>query len=226
MAPPTTKTRRTKSKTADIPMAADGKTPDIFVLVNEQKMTMKQATEAANVSWPKAHKLLWAQEVEHDPSLKISTKQSEEKLGAKLASFREQGVRWERLAARTGLPKTKLMELVAKATGVEPDELKRARKAAAEGEDPKAAAKTKKSRKGTASKAATAPVDEEDAEVTDEDVEDEELEEDDEDIEDEDEDDTDEEDDEEDDEDVDEEDEDEDEAPAPVAAKRGRRARK
>lgn len=210
----TTTKRRTKTATPAIPKDEAGN-PDIFVLVNEQGLTMKQAQEKAGVSWPKAHKLLWAQEVEHDPSLKISTKQSEEKLGAKLASLREAGVRWERLVARTGLPKTKLMELVAKATGVEPDELKRARKAAAEGEDPKAAAKTKKSKKGTASAKAAAPVDEEDEEL--EDVE-EELE--DEDLEDEDDDEVD-----EDDEVEDDEDDTEDEVePEPVATRpRGRR---
>jgi hypothetical protein len=183
--------------------------PDIVAL-RKSGLTMKQAAEAAGVSFPKAHDLMYKQEVEHDPSLKINAKSKT--LGKQLAALREQNVRWERLSARTGLSVAECKAKVAEHLGVEVADLKRER-----AEAPKSS-KKKKPAKKSAKKAAPVVEDDDEDEVEDEDEVDED-EVDDEDTEDDD--DADDEDDSDDDED-DEEEEDE-ELPPPPAAKKGRK---
>lgn len=162
---------KSKSKPS-VPKDSEGN-PDIYVLRTEREMSMKEAAEFGGVSFPEAHRLLYKQEVEHDPSLKINAKQDSKKLGAKLSELKNSGVRWERLMARTGLSRVRIAELIAEATGVEVDELKRKRTAKDNGDAPEAA-KTTRARKGSVKAKPEPPVDEVEDEDEDEDIEDEE----------------------------------------------------
>lgn len=161
--------KRSKSKGNDFETDSDGNV-DIFVLVNDQGMSMIEAAEATELSIAEVHRLLWAQEVEHDPSLEIDANQDEKRLGRVLAEERNNGVRWERLMARSGLSKARIMELVAANNGVEPDDLKRPMGAREEDEEEseEEAKPARKTSRKTSRKAAAKTVEPDEEEESDE----------------------------------------------------------
>lgn len=145
---------------------------DVYLMKNEAGFSMKEISEETGLGLPKVHSLLYRQEVEHNPELKIESKDNDN-LGEELAEARRSGVRWERLMARSGLARHTIMELVAEAEGVEVDELKRAKKS--EDDKPKSKPKSKAKPKTKRAKKAKKPVE---VEPEDDDVEDEVIEDD------------------------------------------------
>jgi hypothetical protein len=170
-----------RKKGSSIPKDENGD-PDIYTLVNEREMSIIQACETADVGIAKGHRLLWAQEVMHNPDLEISTKGPRERLAKKL--YRERTVnkvRWERLVARTGLTKKDVMDLIregAELEGDDPDAVISRKANALSAEE--AAEKAKKGKKAKKALAESGP-DDEDEDEDDEDLEDEDEDEDDED---------------------------------------------
>lgn len=137
-------TKRSSTKKQTIPQTDSGE-PNVYELHYEREMRMDDIAELIGEGVMATYRLLWKQEPEFDPSVKINTKRPKEKVAAELAKLRENGVRWERLMARTGYSKAEVMALVAEHNGVEPDELKRQRTAADEDDAP-AKSKTAKSK--------------------------------------------------------------------------------
>jgi hypothetical protein len=161
-------------KRTSVPKDEDGN-PDIYVLVNEQGLSILDACEKAGVSPSKGHKLLYDQEVEHNPDLEINPKQNRDKLARLLYKLRkDENARWERLRARLNheLSIADIRELVkegAEAAGEDGDEfIGKKANARDSDEDDEAEAKTK-TKKRTKKAAAKPPPDEEDEDEEDED---------------------------------------------------------
>lgn len=125
---------KVKSKPA-LPSRDNGD-PDVLGYMESNEVGIIEAAEAFGIGIAKAHKLMWAQEVEDDPSLKV--KLTGDKLTARVVKLREDGVRWERISARTGLPVSELKGLYESSEGEGSSKRERA-----ESENGKAATKTK-----------------------------------------------------------------------------------
>jgi hypothetical protein len=102
----------------------DDGNPDIYAMVEEQDMTIMEAAEVAGIAGPKAYKLFWAGEVEHNPELRIKIK-DRAKLAARIVKERDEDkTRWERLQVRTGLSRAELEELYEESKGEPPKRLR------------------------------------------------------------------------------------------------------
>lgn len=167
-----------RAKRVQVPMDDDDN-PDIYVLTNDEGLSLKDAAERAGITLTQAAMLLYKQEPVHDASLRIKVKGVDESdLADTLAEQYQDGIRWERLAARSGLSRAKVRELVASSMGVEVDDLKTMRTNAKDEEEeaPKKAPpkRGKAAAKRTKAKAEPEPdEDDEDEEEVDEDEEEE-----------------------------------------------------
>lgn len=168
-----------RAKRVQVPMDDDDN-PDIYVLTNDEGLSLKDAAERAGITLTQAAMLLYKQEPVHDASLRIKVKGVDESdLADTLAEQYQDGIRWERLAARSGLSRAKVRELVASSMGVEVDDLKTMRTNAKDEEEEEAPKKAppkrgKAAAKRTKAKAEPEPdEDDEDEEEVDEDEEEE-----------------------------------------------------
>jgi hypothetical protein len=117
-------TKRSTKKQPDFPTRENGD-PDVLTMIDDQEMSWDEIQEAADITRGEAHRLLWEQEVEDDPSLKINLTGA--KLAARIVKERDENkVRWERLAIWTGMSKAALVEIYEDTTG---NSAKRARSA-------------------------------------------------------------------------------------------------